>query len=129
MEKPWVLTAEEDLFIIVRAWARGDLRDSTELGGGGLDDTLLIATPPPWRTIVAIAQRRNGVLRPMLVLKNAVALWALRRPLDDGPVSVDSWPALRRLFMIHNPGLDGLLHLLDHAFDDEGKRPFSPPGT
>jgi hypothetical protein len=130
VEKPWVVTADEDLFIVVRAWARGDLCDSPEPDDGGLEQqTLLITTPAPWRTIVAIAQRRNGLLRPMLVLKNAVALWALRRPLEDGPVSVDSWPALRRLFMIHNPGLDGLLHLLDHAFDAEGEKPLGPPGT
>lgn len=121
-EKAWVVTADEELFHTVRAWAHGDLRERAWPAVRGSDQTLLIATPAPWRTIVAIAQTRGGVLRPMVVLKNAVALWALGQPFDDGPVSVDFWPGLRRQFMIHNPGLEGMLRLIDRAYDRESTK-------
>lgn len=46
---------------------------------------------------------RSELLRPMLVVKNAVALWSLPDPPDDGPLLAESWPSLRRRFLIHNP--------------------------
>jgi hypothetical protein len=115
VERLWLATADDALFTAVRAWARGNLRDVPDRTAGLPHRTLLVATPGPWRSIVAVGQQRNAVLRPMLVLKNAVALWPLRHPPDEGPLPRESWPALRRVMLIHNPGLAGVLDLLDRA--------------
>lgn len=108
-----LVTADDEMFAVVRRWAQGNLHDVP--ANGGPDGTLLIVTPGPWCSIVAISQRRAAVLRPVLILKNAVALWPLRQPPPDGPLPTTAWAPLRRLVLIHNPGLGGILSLLDHA--------------
>lgn len=122
LEELWLVTADHALYEVVRRWTRGDLRDvsAPELSSG--ERTLLIATPAPWRSIVAVAQQRSGLLRPMLVVKNAIALWSLTDPPDDGPLLAESWPSLRHRFLIHNPGLSGVLQLLDRTIEPDKQR-------
>jgi hypothetical protein len=74
---------------------------------------MLITTPMPWRSIVTVAQYGAAGLKPMFVLKNAVALWSLTDAPGDGPVDSADWARLRPRFLLHNPGLDGVLDLVD----------------
>lgn len=122
LEELWLVTADHALFEVVHCWAQGDLRDVAAPDTADAERTLLITSPAPWRSIVAVAQQRSGLLYPVVVLKNAVALWSLPDPPDDGPLPAESWPSLRRRFLIHNPGLSGVLSLLDRTIEPNKQR-------
>jgi hypothetical protein len=119
----WLVAADDELYGLVRQWARGDLRESewsapfregrASTARPACARTLFITTPEPWRCIVAVAQAASGRIRPLLVPKNAIALWSLPNPPEQGKLNADDWPSLRRRFLIHNPGLSGFLNILD----------------
>lgn len=70
----YAVTAGDELFEIVRGWTRDGLGPVSSLASEHGDRTLLIKTLSPWTSLVAFAVLGHGQLRPMLVLKNAVAL-------------------------------------------------------
>lgn len=74
------VTADQELFVVVRDWTRDSIRPIPLPGGWtGTDATLVVKTPAPWTSVVALAVLNERELHPLLVLKNAVALWAVHR--------------------------------------------------
>lgn len=109
-----LVTADEQLRMLVLKWAQGNLVISGCSTFDALGSrTLFITTPEPWRSIVAVARLTSGVLRPLMVPKNAIALWSLPTPPPEGRLTMNNWVLVRRRFLIHNPGLSGFLDLLD----------------
>lgn len=110
------VTADQELFTVVRDWTRDSIRPvPLPTGWAGTDATLLVTTPGPWTSVVALAVLDERELHPLLVLKNAVALWAVHRDLPDGLISSADWRWLRHLCLLHNPALDGALVAVDRA--------------
>lgn len=77
------------------------------------DATLLLRTGGPWDCLAAIASYDGHWLHPALLFKNPVPLWQSSTTPLDGPISRPAWLRLRRLILVHNPGLDGTLSMLD----------------
>ena len=114
----WLVTADRKLFDAVCGWAYGTLSHipaPEEFVRSAR--MLLITTPAPWRSIVAIAEQHGDVLQPVIVVKNAVALWSMKEPPLEGLLSSETWFRLRQRFLIHNPGLAGLLEHLDQRIE------------
>lgn len=110
------VTADHELFTIVRDWTRDSIRPvGVPTGWTGVGATLVVKAPAPWASVVAFAVRNDHELIPLLVLKNAVALWAVHRDLPDGIVGAADWLWLRHLCLLHNPGLDGALTVIGQA--------------
>ena len=110
------VAADEDLFTIVRDWTRDSIQPvRAPEGWANFCATVMVKTPDPWGSVVAFCVVAHREIRPLLVLKNAVALWAVHRNLPDGPVSPADWIWFRRLCLLHNPGLDGALTVIGRA--------------
>lgn len=110
------VTADRDLFAIVRFWTRDSIQPvPAPEGWMSLHATLLVKAPAPWTAVVAFTVLTERKLRPLLVLKNVVALWAVHHDLPDGMVSPDDWVWFRHLCLLHNPGLDGALAVIGEA--------------
>lgn len=104
----------------VRGWATTSMRpaamDASTLPTG---TTLLLRTGGHWYCLVAIAGYDGHLLHPALVFKNPVPLWQSASTPLDGPITRAAWPRLRRLILVHNPGLDGTLCMLDDMVTGE----------
>lgn len=107
-----VISAGSTLAPVIRRWVTTSLRpvpapDDLPVG------TLLVVIGGEWSSLVAVAVHEPPTLAPALVLKNPIPLWQYTRALPAGPVTAETWTWLRRRFLIHNPGVDGVLGLLD----------------
>ncbi|TWP32313.1 hypothetical protein [Leekyejoonella antrihumi] len=110
------ITADHELYTIVRDWTRDSIRPvPVPANWKGAGATLMVKTPGPWASVVAFGVRNEHELSPLLVLKNAIALWAVHRDLPDGIIDSADWTWLRHLCLLHNPGLDGALTVIGQA--------------
>lgn len=118
----------EEISTIARAWALSPAR-AVQLGSESPPNgTLLLRTGDPWDSLIGFATHHSGELSPGLLFKNPIPLWQYAHSMHDGCVSVDEWPLLRRRILIHNPGLTGVLELLDETVVDHAAFR-SPPSS
>lgn len=116
LEKPLtVCVIEGEMRQIVVAWARGQIHSRASLATPTPNGTLLLRTAGAWDSLVGFGVHRDGSFSPALLFKNPVPLWRYERALHNGRVSTDRWATLRRTILIHNPGLNGVLALLDEV--------------
>lgn len=75
----------------------------------------MVKTPASWTSVLAFCVVIDREIRPLLVLKNAVAIWAVHGQRPDGPAGPADWTWFGQLCQLHNPGLDGALTVLGEA--------------
>lgn len=84
------------------------------------DGTVLLRTGGTWDSLLGFVDRSGTVLSPLVVFKNPVPLWQSSLALSGGVIKPGGWSRLRRVVMLHNPGLDGFLRLVDPVVADHG---------
>lgn len=115
LPRPLVLmTTTAETTRVIHGWAQRSLRPVRLDTPLGQPASILFRTSGTWNSVVAASGWDGTTLSPIVVFKNSIALWQWPRvPVPDGTVDASQWPWLRRGILIHNPGLDGLLQLLD----------------
>lgn len=117
-----VWTVSDELRRVVAGWvqADGQMKElRTERPPNG---TLLLRTDGPWDSLIGFGSHQDGNFSPGLLFKNPIPLWQSTTALQNGRITTQGWPTLRRTILIHNPGLNGVLHLLDEAVGTSSSR-------
>lgn len=105
---------------VVQDWVRVSLRPIGAEEFDVPDGTVLLRTGGTWDSLLGFVDRSGTVLSPLVVFKNPVPLWQSSLALSGGVIKPGGWSRLRRVVMLHNPGLDGFLRLVDPVVADHG---------
>jgi hypothetical protein len=97
----------------LRAWSTLPASVDNSRFAASENRVVLLRTGAPWDYVVGVGCIDGQTLRLVLVFKNAVPLWQSAETWPNGHLSRASWTFLRRLVIIHNPGLPTALDRLD----------------
>ena len=115
-------TLAEELREAVMNWSRGDGLAGFIPAGLPPNGTLLLRTGSVWDCLIGFCIHRDGHFTPGLLFKNPIPLWRYLPSYDDGIITLQAWSTERRRILIHNPGLGGVLGLLDQAVENSRGR-------